>query len=375
MSALMKTSEPDSKISLFSEFAGCTGNFGTVLPLLFAVSVASGMNLSLMLLWAAIWYVISGVYYKIPVPIEPFKAVGAIAIAEHISSQIIAASGIITGALCLLIGMFGFMDRIQKIIPQAVIRGVQLGLAFIFIRSAIQGFILPDLTFGIIAGIIIAVFFLLKKYKNITDYSSLLIITAGFGFAIFIAGFHGPLIVPVPALVIPDLQEFYTAAIVIVPAQIPLTLTNAVLATSLLISDLFKRDENPDKLSKTIGIMSITSSILGGFPMCHGAGGLAAHFRFGARGGLSMIFGGVILAFIAFICAYPDIVAALPRGMFGILLIAVAIELIRHAIKTNNQFVTAIIGVLALPFGLAIAFFAGLITAWVITYKERASKN
>jgi hypothetical protein len=37
--------------------------------------------------------------------------------------------------------------------------------------------------------------------------------------------------------------------------------------------------------------------------MCHGAGGLAAHYRFGARTGGSDVYAGLILLFFAFFFA------------------------------------------------------------------------
>ncbi|PWR74863.1 putative sulfate/molybdate transporter [Methanospirillum stamsii] len=371
----MPVSDIPFRTHILSELAGCAGNFGTVLPLLFAVSVASGMHLSLMLLSAGIWYIISGLYYRIPVPIEPLKAVGAIAIAEHITPQMIAASGILTGAICLVIGMCGFMNRIQKIIPGPVIRGVQLGLALILVKSAIPGFIIPDIPFAIVSGIIVVLFFLAARHYRTTDFSALIIITAGFVLAVFTTGFHGTPSFPVPELVIPEIHDFYTALIVLIPPQIPLTLTNAILATSLLITDLFKKDVNPDRLCKTVGIMSVSSSLFGGFPMCHGAGGLAAHYRFGARTGLSLVFGGLLLIVIAGICTFPDIVSALPKGMFGILLVVVAIELARHGLKTTDRIVSGIIAVLSIPFGLAIAFVAGFVFAWGLQYHKKGLKN
>ncbi len=354
-----------------SELAGSVGNFGTVLPFLFAISVACGMDISLMLFWAAVWYGICGLYYRIPIPVEPLKAIGAIAIADNLAPHIIAASGILVGVICFFIGVFGCMNRIRKVIPESVIRGVQLGLAFILVKSAIPGFIIPDLTFTSVSIGIILLFYLIRKFYKVPDLSALCIIGAGFLVSFIFAGLPTFTTFPVPGLVIPSPEDFFTATVVLLPPQLPLTLTNAILATSLLVTDLFARTENPDRLSKTIGVMSISSSLFGGFPMCHGAGGLAAHYRFGARGGLSLLFGGLFLLLIAGICADPAIVNALPIGMFGILLIVVAFELAKHGIKTKRWLVTGIIAVLSIPFGLAVSFCIGLLVAWTLRYREK----
>lgn len=353
---------------ILSELAASAGNFGTVLPLIFAVSVSCGMNLSLMLLWVAACYICMGLYYQIPIAIEPLKVIGAISIAGHYSPKMIAASGIITGILCLLIGMAGIMDKVQKIIPEPVIRGVQLGLALILIKSAIPDFILPDIPFAVISGIIIGVFFLAAKFYKVTDFSALIIIGIGFILAIVTTGFHGSPTWAVPYPVLPDIHDFTSALLILVPPQIPLTLTNAILATSFLISDLYHREIKPNQLCKTIGIMSMSSSCFGGFPLCHGAGGVAAHFRYGARTGLALVFGGILLALISIICAYPDIVSALPKGMFGILLVVVAIELAYHGLNTTDRIVTFLIALLSIPFGLAAGFVTGLLYTWIREY-------
>lgn len=356
-----------------SELAGSVGNFGTVLPLLFAVSFSSGMNVSIMLLWAAIWYIIIGLYYRIPIPIEPLKAVGAIVIAESVSTHVIAASGILMGVICLCIGFFGWMGRVRQIIPESVIRGVQLGLALVFIKSAISGFILPDLTFAAVSAGIVCIFLLLRRVFNIPDLSAICIIVSGFIIAFIIAGFPSITFFSVPILQIPSAADFLDATVRLIPPQLPLTLTNAILATSLLVHDLFKRDENPDKICKSLGLMSLSSSLFGGFPMCHGAGGLAAHYRFGARGGLSLILGGIILLVIGIICTDSNFSTAIPVGMFGVLLVVVAIELAKHGLKTDNLVVSGLVAVIAVPFGLAAGFCAGLILAWVIRYRDNNS--
>lgn len=355
---------------LLSELAGSAGNFGTVLPLLFAVSLASGMNLSVMLIWAAVWYAGTGIWYRIPIPVEPLKAIGAIVIAEQITPHVIAASGILTGAICLIIGFFGWMNQIRRVIPEPVIRGVQLGLAFILIKSAIPGYIIPDLFFAGVSLLIILVFFCIRMRFSIPDFSALCVIGLGFILAISRAGLPDPGALILPELIIPNLNEFMTAGVHLVPPQLPLTLTNAILATTFLVSDLFKKEVNPDTLCKSVGLMSMSSSLLGGFPMCHGAGGLAAHYRFGAKTGFALIFGGILLLILAFICADPAVVMALPKGMFGVLLVVVAIELIKYGINTQKWVITGLIGLLAIPFGLAVAFCIGLVLSWILQFRE-----
>jgi len=109
--------------------------------------------------------------------------------------------------------------------------------------------------------------------------------------------------------------------------------------------------------------------------MCHGAGGLAAHYRFGARGGLSLILGGMALLVIGLICTDTNFSSALPVGMFGVLLIVVAIALVKHGLKTENLLVSGLIAVISVPFGLALGFGAGLVLAWALSYRDKSIKT
>lgn len=133
------------------------------------------------------------------------------------------------------------------------------------------------------------------------------------------------------------------------------------------MQDLVHRNVDPDRLSKSIGIMNLTSVPFGDFPMCHGAGGLAAQYRFGARTGGSNIISGLILLPIALFFASPEFVAIIPFGVFGALLVFIAIELGRHSLKTDSYIVTGIIAILALVTNMTIAFIIGMMLAYVLT--------
>ena len=130
------------------------------------------------------------------------------------------------------------------------------------------------------------------------------------------------------------------------------------------MQDLIHREVEPDKLSISIGLMNITSVPFGGFPMYHGAGGLAAQCRFGARTGGSNIISGIILLPIALFFASPEFVAIIPLGVFGALLVFVAFELGKHSFKTSSYIVTITITILSLIFNITIAFIVGIVLAY-----------
>ena len=177
--------------------------------------------------------------------------------------------------------------------------------------------------------------------------------------------------IPAPQLVIPLPTDFSSAFSTLVLPQVVLTIANAILATSLLTKDLFATDIPPKKLSTTIGLMNLTSVPFGGFPMCHGAGGLAGQYRYGARTGGANVYAGLIFIFLALFFSSPQILSIIAVGVLGALLVFVGIEMARHSLKTESIVVTGIIGVLALMSSITIAFIVGMICAYLIRWSGR----
>ena len=346
------------------EIAGSVGNFGTVLPIVFGVAAVSDINLGTVLLFFALWYAVIGIVYGIPVPVEPLKVVGAVVIAEGLSSGDIMAAGMLTGLIFLFLGLIKGMRYIREKIPISVIRGIQLGLALVLVNTSLR-FISQDPAFALGAIGLIVLFFIASTRWTVPDVSALMVIIAGIAVGVAAYGIPPLQLPPVPGIIIPDMQNIITALVQLVPPQFPLTLTNAILATSVLAHDLYKRNIEPDQLSITIGLMNILSVPFGAFPMCHGAGGLAAHYRFGGRTALSNIIGGMILLGFALFFADPDTLSILPAGMFGALLVFVGIELAKHGIKTDDRLISGTMAVVALIGGMTLAFVVGLLLAWI----------
>lgn len=355
------------------EIAGSVGDFGTIFPIMLGVAiVCPDVNISHFFLFLAAWFIIAGLYYRLPIPIEPMKAIGAVAIAGGISGGEIVASGIVIGVLFFVLGITRSMTWIGDRIPKSVIRGVQAGLALMLLRTSL-GYIIPDPVFAAISIAIILVFFVASQRTRVPDVSALLVLFIGLGVGIATQGMPPFRLIPLPTLILPASTDFVAGIWDLALPQIPLTLANAILATSLLTYDLFpKKGVDPDRLSGTIGLMNLISTPLGGFPMCHGAGGLAAMYRFGARTGGAGIIAGIFILIFAIVFAPPEVLTLIPLGVFGALLVFVAIELGKHSAKTESYLVTAAVAILTLVINLTIAFIVGMILAYARKYwKER----
>jgi MFS superfamily sulfate permease-like transporter len=354
-----------------AELAGAFGDFGTIIPLVLAVAVVCHLPLAPILLFFGIWYIASGLIYRLPIPVEPMKAVAAIAIAEQLGGGEIAAAGLVLGVLFLALGSERWMAAIARVIPEGVLRGIQLALALLLVRTAVEFLTGDPFVFAFAVAVILAGLALSWR-KNIPDLSAIVVIGIGLLLGITLHGFPGIHLSGLPALVIPTSGDATGALTQVVLPQAILTVTNAILATSLLTKDLFRREVLPGKLSRTIGLMNLTSVPFGGFPMCHGAGGLAGQYRFGARTGAANVFAGIFFLGIALFFASRTLLALIPVGIFGALLLFSAIELGKHGLARDSWAIAAVMGAIALVSSMTVSFVAGMVLAYGLSWwKER----
>jgi predicted benzoate:H+ symporter BenE len=355
---------------LADEAAGAVGNFGTVLPLLFGVVLATGMSPGPALLFFGIWYVAAGLVYRQPIPIEPMKTVAVVAIAGQATAGEVVAGGLLLGGLFLVLGLAGWIDPLVARIPVPVTRGVQLGLALLLARSAV--------TYGIgdpvlaLAGLaVVGAFVLVRRRFALPDLSALVILLLGVALGVAKGGVPVPAL-PLPSPVLPSPGDWVPALLVLVLPQAVLTLTNSIAATELLARDLLTRPPTAGLLSRMIGAMNLVSVPLGGIPMCHGAGGLAAQYRFGARTGWSNAIAGVVLVLIAAFAGSAAVVALFPPGLLAALLIVVALELARAGLRTDAPIPTVVVAVVSFFSSLTVGFVVGwLVFAALARWRPR----
>ena len=334
------------------EFAGSLGDLGTLLPLAVGMILINGLNPQGLFLSIGILYILTGFYYGLPVPVQPMKVVGAYAIATGLSAQQISASGAWLAAILLFAGVSGLIDVIGKYTPKSVIRGVQLstgsllmaqGIKFMWGTSSFQvlqaaaepylsiqhlGPIPIGVVFGV-AGIVLTLLLLdNKKFPAglIVVFSGLLIglmVGTHAGFDQLKLGFHLPRLLP---LGLPTMTDLSFALLLLVLPQIPMTVGNAVIAYADLSKDYFgtaSAKVTYKNVCVSMAVGNILAFLLGGMPLCHGAGGLAAHYRFGARTAGSNLMIGLIFIFLALFLGTGAlaVVYLMPMSVLGVLLL------------------------------------------------------
>jgi len=154
--------------------------------------------------------------------------------------------------------------------------------------------------------------------------------------------------------------------------QIPLTIGNACVGTADTCAMLFK--ENPllskataGKFALTMGIANLPAGLFGAVPMCHGTGGLAAHYRFGARtGGAPLMIGAIFVVMaLAFGEAGFVVLTLLPNSVLGVLLIFAGLELcpLIRSLKANEEYFVALLisGIALTVPNMAWAFGIGIV--------------
>ena len=176
----------------------------------------------------------------------------------------------------------------------------------------------------------------------------------------------------------PSWPDFTYAALLLVLPQIPMTLGNAVIAYADLSEEYFGKDSKRVTYRSACVSMALAnfgSFLLGGMPLCHGAGGLAAHYRFGARtAGSNVMIGVIFVALAIFLGRHClAIVYLLPLSVLGILLLFAGGELALTILDLKDRrelFVCLVILGITLATNLAAAFMAGIGIAYMLRWKR-----
>jgi SulP family sulfate permease len=100
------------------ELAGSLGDLGTLLPIAIGMIVINGLNPSGLLFAIGLYYILSGVYYGVTVPVQPMKVIGAYAIAAAMTANQIVASGVLIGLFLFVIGATGAITLIGRYTPK-----------------------------------------------------------------------------------------------------------------------------------------------------------------------------------------------------------------------------------------------------------------
>ena len=353
--------------SYLQEFSGACGDLGTFIPHVIGAVTVAGLAPAGVLFGFAAFLIGTGLFYGLPIPVQPMKAVSAVILTDGLQPGEVAAAGIILGIVLVVLGITGWIGRLARAIPQSVSAGLQLGLGLLMgVLGVKLMFESPWMGFGSLLLLV-----LLTRIPRCPAAPIVLGAAIAAGWIGQNSEVHQIAFgATAPQLVIPTWGEVWRSIGIAVLPQLSLTLTNAVIVTASLARELFPANggrASERNLSLSSGIANVLLSPFGAMPMCHGAGGLQAQYRFGARTGLAPIILGI--AVLIFAIGFADHAAALlgiiPAAAVGALLILAGADLaISRRLFDGKPSCWPVIGVTALA-TLTINPALALILGWM----------
>jgi len=382
------------------EMAGSLGDLGTLLPIAIGMILINGLNPMGMFFSIGVFYILSGLYFGVTVPVQPMKVIGAYAIATSMTPSQVLASVALMGVFLLIIGGTNAITVIGKYTPKPVVRGVQLSTGTLLMAQGVK-FMIGSSTFqamrhmaepyllfqyvgpipiGILIGVTGGILTLLLL-ENKTFPAGLVVVSAGLLLGLVLGthegvdqlkiGIYFPKWLP---LGLPAGADFTFAFFALVLPQLPMTIGNAVIADADLSHEYFGDDSKKvtyRSLTLSMAVANFLSFAVGGMPLCHGAGGLAAHYRFGARtAGSNLMIGMLFLVFALFLGVHAlSVVYLLPMAILGVLLIFAGAQLALTVIDITARkdlFVSLLMLGITLASNLAIGFLVGIVVAYAL---------
>ncbi|WPH01465.1 Hypothetical protein R9X50_00431100 [Acrodontium crateriforme] len=323
-----------------AELSGALGDLGTLLPLMIAMALNGSIDLSSTLVFTGLANIFTGAFYGIPLPVQPMKAIASVAISQSFTKQETAAAGLTMGLAVFFLSVTGLLRWLNRVVPVAVVKGIQVGAGLALVISAGTSLLVPlgwthpgwDNRIWAIAAflaLVIASLFRRVPYALIVFVIGLIIaaaLPASSDHGVFSRAFWHP------SPFVPSGPAWRRGAIEAAIPQLPLTTLNSVLAVTSLAASLFP--SNPPTPSTTlvgfsVAIANIIGCWFGAMPICHGSGGLAGQYRFGARSGASIIILGLVKLVLGLFVgeAILPLLMRFPKSILGVMVLAAGVEL------------------------------------------------
>lgn len=340
-----------------AELSGSLGDLGTLLPLMTALVITDSISLPSTLLFTGVANILTGTVFGLPLPVQPMKAIAAVAIARKFTLEENAAAGLVVAGLVGVLSLTGLITWANRVTPIPVVKGIQVGAGLSLCLSAGTKMLAPLTWTGPWWGdnliwVLAAVVLLLATLAYPKMPYATVVFTIGLILAT-VKPFGEPSTTNPPSstsaipVIHPSGADFLKATTTASLGQLPLTLLNSVIAASALASDLLPSPPYPTaptvtELGMSVAAINLIGCWFGAMPACHGSGGLAGQFRFGARSGSSVIVLGLIKVLLGIIALWKStaIVGALsdiPKSLLGVLVLAAGVELAKVGESINSD--------------------------------------
>lgn len=354
-----------------NEWSGAFGDIGTDFPLIVGMILAAGLDSASVLVTFGVMQIFTGSFYKMPMPIQPLKAMATIVITQKISPNILYGGGLAIGISMLLLNITKLIDWISRVVPKAVIRGIQLGLGIKLGLLALQDYVIADGVAGYYlaaAAFLLAIFLLGNRKYPPAIFIIMLGMFYAFVFKVDAHSFINAVGIHLPQIHTPTWADILTGFLILTIPQIPLSIGNSILATNQIANDWYpKHTVTIRKISYTFSLVNLINPFFSGIPTCHGSGGIVGHHTFGGRTGGSVIIYGCLYIFLGLFLSqgFDTLVHIFPLPILGILLLFESLGLmllVQDVTDSKSSFMIALlVGLISggIQYGFVIGLFVG----------------
>jgi hypothetical protein len=364
------------------ELAGAFGDLGTDLPLIVGMVLAAGLDAASVLVMFGGMQIFTGVVYRMPMAVQPLKAVAVLVITQKVAPNIIYGAGLAIGVVMLVLALTGLLQWLAWVVPKCVVRGIQFGLGIQLVTLALKDYVRADGGWGyVLAGVAFVLVLVLAGNRRLP--AALTVIGLGLAYALvfhadkFSGGAAFGFRLPQPH--VPTWADVWTGFLLLALPQIPLSLGNSILATRQVAADFFpERPLTVRRIGVTYSLMNLLNPFLCGLPVCHGSGGMAGHYAFGGRTGGSVVIYGACFGVAGLFLSggFERLSHLFPLPVLGVLLLFegwTLLTLLRDTAAAKSEFMIALlVGLLAggLPYG----YVVGLLTGTALYYLARGGR-
>ena len=358
------------------EVSGALGDLGTFLPHIIGAITVVGMSPAGIFVTFGLFYSVAGGFYGIPIAVQPMKAASAAILIKPMTPGAVAGAGLVIGAFFLIAGATGLVGRIARALPPTVAAGLQLGLGLSLAGLGIR-FIEHEPWLGLGMCLLMLV---LMRIPRMPVALIAVIVGAVVGVLTGASPAPPPLQfgLHLPHLIWPTLDQVEDGLIHAVLPKIPLTLTNAIIVTAAVSRQLFP-DESPRvserNLAITTGLGNLLAAPFGGYLMCHGAGGMTGHYRFGARTATAPVLLGLALVALGLFLGSSgyQLLRSIPDAVLGGLLLFSGIDLALSSrpgdYRDADLFLVLLMAAIGVAVNPAAAFVVGVPLAYAVKHR------
>lgn len=369
-----------------NELAGSFGDIGTDFPLIVGMILTCGLDSASTLIVFGALQILTGILYGVPMPVQPLKAMAVLMISQKLDGNLLYGGGLAVGFVMLLLTAAGLLEWLARSIPKVVVRGIQFGLGLSLASLALKDYVASEAITGYalaFIGFIITIALLQNRKYPPALFLILLGLAYGAILKMDFLTIRDGIGITMPSLHFPSISDVAQGFIVLALPQLPLSISNSIIATRQTVVDFFPEKElSLKKIGFTYSLMNVVAPFVSGIPCCHGAGGLAGHYTFGARTGGSVILYGTMYLILGvfFSNSFSEVMKVIPLPILGVILLVESLALMvlakDIAVSRRNLFICLLVALIAfaVPQGYVVGLIIGTIL-WYLTERGLTLKS